>query len=394
MKILFVTPRLPYHPDRGDRVRVFNFARLLTKKHSLFLASFIQSREELKNVSELKKIFNQTTVILLQPWKSNLNVLTHFFSKLPYQISYYNSDVMRREIKEIVKREKINIIYTFHLRMAPYSIDLKDFYKILDLTDSVSLFLQRMLPFTKFYLKPLFYYEWLKVRRYEPMIAEKFDECWLISGIDKRAIEESASLSNIIIVPNGIDLAYFKRKNLEQDGENLLFVGYMGAESIDSIFYFYKKIFPQVKKEIPSSKFYIVGANPPAKVTKLARDKNVTVTGFVKDLRPYYEKATVMVAPMRFVAGVQNKILEAMAMEVPVVTSSFGNEGIDAHPGKEILIEDNAEDFARSIIGLLKDEKLRREIGVNARKFVEKNFTWRKVVDRMDEISEKISQRC
>jgi len=392
MKILFITPRLPYPSDRGDRVRVFNFAKVLSKKHSLFLVSFIQSKEELEYVEELEKIFNKATTILLKPWKSNLNVLTHFFSKLPYQVSYYGSNIMQREIKQIIGRKKIDVVYAFHLRMAPYAIDLKDIYKILDLTDSVSLFLNRMLPFAKIYLRPLLYNEWLKVRRYEPMITKRFDECWLISRIDKRAIKETGCLSNVVIVPNGIDLNYFKRKNLGLDSHNLLFVGYMGAESIDSVLYFYKKIFPFIKKEIPSSQFYIVGANPPRKITKLAQDENVIVTGFVKDLRPHYEKAAVMVASMRFVVGMQNKILEAMAMEVPVVTSRFGNEGIDARSGKEIFVEDNPKGFAHSVIELLKDKNLRREIGINARKFVERNFTWTKAFDRMDEISGKITE--
>lgn len=99
MKILFITPRLPYPPDRGDRVRVYNFVGVLSKKHSLFLLSFIQSREELKNVEELETLFNEVTTILLKPWESNLNMLTHFFSKLPHQVFYYNSDVMRRKVR-------------------------------------------------------------------------------------------------------------------------------------------------------------------------------------------------------------------------------------------------------------------------------------------------------
>ncbi len=390
MKILFVTPRFPYPPDRGDRVRVYNFARALSKKHSLFLLSFIQSREELKNLEELETIFDGTTTILLKAWKSNLSILTHFFSRLPHQVSYYKSDVMGRKVRQIIEEEKIDVVYTFHLRMAPHTIDLENIYKILDLTDSVSLFLRRMLPFSRIYLKPVLYNEWLRVRRYEPMITERFDECWLISKTDKRAIKGVSCPSSLIIVPNGIDLDYFKRDGLGLDSQALLFVGYMGAESVDSVLYFYNEIFPLIKKEVPSSQFHIVGTSPPRKIIKLAQNKDVIVTGFVKDLRSYYRKAAVMVAPMRFVAGVQNKILEAMAMGVPVVTSRFGNEGIDAQSEKEIFVENNPENFARSVIKLLKNEDLRRKIGINARKFVERNFTWRKISDRMDKIREKI----
>jgi|SRR3972149_5280771 len=393
MRILFLTPRLPFPPNRGDRLRSFHYGRVLSKKHSLSLLSLIQSDKEMQYVEDLKGIFDNVEVVLLKPWRSYLNMVLHFFSKMTLQVSYFYSKQMNKKVKEILKREKFDVIYTFSHCMAPYASEVKGAYKIFDLTDAISLFLRRMVRHRNIFLRPLLYWEYLKTKRYEPYIIKKFDECWFISPVDRDAISIPGNTSNIVLVPNGIDVDYFKPEKSKRNTNTILFVGYMGIESVITVLHFYKEIFPLVKKEIPSAKFYVVGADPPKKITKLASNENVVVTGFVEDLRLYYNEASVLAAPMRFVAGVQNKILEAMAMEVPVVTSRLGNEGIDANVGKEIFVEDEPKAFANCVVKLLKNEDLRKQVGANARRFVQKNFTWEKVVDRLDEIYLKISER-
>jgi len=394
LRILFITPRLPYPLDRGDRIRVYNFAKILAEKHSLSLCSLIQSKDEYKYEKNLQNLFDRIELILLKPWKSHMNMATHFFSKLPLQVAYFNSFEMRKKIEQILKDEKFDLIYSFHLRTAHYvnKLNLMNAYTVLDLTDSVSLFLHRILLHSKIYLKPIYYREWLATRRYEASIVKQFNECWLISNIDKRAIERLAPNSHLFIIPNGIDIEYFspyKRSNQKRVLENLLFVGYLGVQNVDAVLYFYRKIFPLIRSEFPLVKFYVVGANPPRQICRLD-DKSVIVTGYVEDLWSYYRKASVMVAPMRFVVGIQNKILEAMAMEVPVVTTNFGNEGIDARHEKEIFVADDPAEFANYVIKLLKNKELREEIGKNARKFVKKKFTWQEVAHRVDKILETI----
>ena len=390
MNILFLTPRLLFPVNRGDKVRPFNFARVLSKRHSLSLISLVESEEEFEFVNPLRKIFDKVEAVLLKPWQSKWNLFVNLFSNTPLQVSYYHSNEIQKRIAKIIEKDNPDVIYTFHLRMAPYVADFKGAYKILDLTDSVSLFLQRMLQYQKVYLKPILYNEWLRVKNYEPYIAEKFDECWLISKVDKESIGKCRS--NIEIIPNGIDYNYFSSKKQNAESTNIIFVGYMSFESTNAVLYFYKDIFPYIQREIRSARFYIIGANPPKRILKLGKDQSVTVTGFVNDLRPYYNRAAVMVAPMRFVVGMQNKILEAMAIEVPVVTTNLGNEGIDAQIGKEIFVEDDPRDFANRVVELLRDKNLRREIGASARKFVERHFTWGKVAERMDEIGRKIEK--
>ena len=390
MKILFVTPRLPFPPDRGDRLRYFNFARSLSIHHSLSLVSLIQTEEEFKYIEELKSIFDHVETVLLDPWKSNLNMAIHFFSKMPLQVFKFHSEKMQKKINEITNREKFDAIYAFHFRTAHYLKRIKGTYKILDSMDGIGLFLRRMLPKVNIYLKPIILREWVATKEYESKVLKEFDECWFISTVDKNSVKGTSARCNIHIVPNGIDTDYFRPERIGRDSSNLLFVGYMGIESIDAILFFYNNIFPSIREEVPTARFYIVGKDPPRKIIELVEDGNITVTGYVEDLRPYYNSAAVLVAPLRFVVGLQNKVLEAMAMKVPVVTTSLGNEGIFAKYGESIFVEDHPREFAQRVVELLRDKELRDRIGTNARDFVKERFSWSQVVQRMDVLSKDL----
>jgi glycosyltransferase involved in cell wall biosynthesis len=165
----------------------------------------------------------------------------------------------------------------------------------------------------------------------------------------------------------------------------------MGAESLDAVEYFYNRVYPAVRSKEPEAKLYVVGANPPDGLRALGeRDRSVVVTGFVDDLRDYYSQAAVVVAPMRFVAGVQNKVLEAMAMQVPVVATTYANEGIKGRPGQEIVIADDPEEFASAVVSLLQSPEERRTIGRNARRFVRSNFSWAAASERVDLIAREV----
>jgi len=392
LKILFLTPRLPFPPNRGDRLRYFNFAKVLSRKHSLSLISFIQSEKELSAIGGCEGIFDRVETVLLKPWRSYVNMALCFLSGSPLQVAYFHSRKMRKKIEETMKKEKYDAVYTFHLRMAPYSRGIKNAYKILDLTDAVSLFLRRMISHRHPLLRPIFHREAVSTNKYESEIVDDFDESWLISDLDRRAIE-CRTKDDLIVVPNGIDTDHFvPDPSFKREENSILFVGYMGVESVVTVKYFLKEIFPKVLAKIPSAKFYIVGADPPPEIKKLSKDKNIIVTGYIEDLRQYYGKASVLIAPMRFVAGVQNKILEAMAMEVPVVTSSLGNEGIDAAHGENIFVEDDPDMFALRVVDLLKDKALRESVGSNARKYVKGRFAWDSVAERMDRVAEIIAK--
>lgn len=394
MRIVFVTPRLVYPVNRGDKVRPFNFARVLSRKYELSLVSFIQSKDEIRYIETLKKWFNSVDTVFLPSKTSNLNVVCDLLSRNPLQVSYFKSSHFKQKLDKILDKEKFDLVYIFHLRMAQYLLNRNDLYRVLDLTDAVSLFIARLLKYAKWYAKPFYFLELSRLKEYEQQLMNHFEEYWIISEEDRKAIEIERRFNNLLVIPNGVDTEFFKifrgKRDILEKKKNIIFVGYMGVESIDAIFYFHSHILPIIRKEIPEVRFFIVGANPPSRVKALTQDKNIIVTGYVKDLRDWYSKASVAIAPMRFVAGMQNKILEAMAMSLPVVTTSYGNEGINAKDGEIIFVENEPGHFAQRVIQLLKDNNLRTEIGNKARKFVEQRYSWNVVLGRIEEIQRKI----
>lgn len=390
MNILFVTPRLLYPVNRGDKVRPYNFAKTLAKKHNLSLVSFIQTKAELQYVDPLKEFFSSVDTIYLPAWKSKVNMGLNILSGKPLQVSYFKDSLFDEKISEILVRKQIDVVYIFHLRMAQYFIKRNNVYRVLDLCDTVSFFMGRLLKHARWYMKPIYTYEIAKVKKYEQQLMDYFEEYWIISQEDRDALESNQKFSNIQIIPNGVDIEYFKNTEEGSGRKSIIFVGYMSVESIDAVFYFYDHILPIVRKEVPDVLFYIVGANPPDKVKALEKDKNIIVTGYVEDLREYYKKASVAIAPMRFVAGMQNKILEAMSMSLPVVSTFYGNEGINAKDGESIFVEDKPEHFAQKVILLLKNNEIRKKMGNSARKFVEENYSWYRVFERVNEVEKKI----
>ncbi len=387
MKILFLTPRLLYPVNRGDKVRPYGFAKELAKHHELSLISFIQRDEERAYLGNLKDIFCRIEVVPLRSWQSNLNMLLRLPSITPLVVCGWRSGAMQRKVQQILGENKFDVIYVYGLRMAQYTCKIKQSYRILDLCDSLSLFLKRMLHHARFYLKPIFLREWLTLKRYEPYVAKQFDECWFISSMDRDSIPALVANPRVFIIPNGVDTDHFAPDPVPSAPKDIVFVGYMGVESVDAVTFFYHQVFPKVRYEVPEAHFRIVGANPPRQVRQLAGDSSISVEGFVEDLPAVYHQAAVAVAPMRFSVGMQNKVLEAMATEIPVVTTAQCNEGIGATHGKELFVCDNAEEFTATLIRLLRDGDLRHRVGSEARAFVQRRFTWSKVVDRIEQVS-------
>lgn len=380
MNILFVANRFPYPPYRGDKLKIFNLAKRLSKNHTLFLLTFVQDKRDFGYVKELEKYFHKIELIYLPKYVSVLKCLFKLFSAKPFQIIYFNSRKFDNAYRRFVNENKIDVIHTQHLRMSQYSIKTKNIKRVLDLPDAYSLYWRRRAGLKKNFLVKLFNrIEYKKVIRYEDIIKE-FDLNLVCSDEDKEFLKNSHKTSKIEILPNGVDLDIFKDIKHDYSISNrVIFTGNMDyAPNIDAASYFVRQILPVIEKKVPEVKFYIVGQKPVAKVLNL-QSKNVIVTGFAEDLALEYSKSTVAVSPVRIGAGTLNKVLEPMAMGIPVVSTEVGFKGLGAESGEGVVLAGSTDDFAQNTIKLLENQKYREEVGLKGKKIVYENFSWDKI---------------
>lgn len=390
MKILFITPRLPYPPHGGDKLRAFNLIKYLSRKHSIYLVSFIESKKELECVAPMREYCVNVEVILLKPIQSYINCLLFSLSLVPFQVAYYRDRRMKDKICEVIKREKIDGIYIHLLRMAQYVKDVNEINRILDLTDSLSLSLKRSLKFRNHLFFAFYFIEWLKIMIYEPRIIKYFNGCLLVSNVDKEANKPLKKANNIAVIPNGVDFEYFKPKGNEYSRNSIVFIGNLHSfPNKDAVLYFCRDILPFIKKEIPDIKFYIVGINPTKKILELAKDKTVIITGGVDDSRPYLSDAAAMVCPIRVATGMQNKILEAMAMGLPVISTSIATLWMDKKEDSGVLIADTPMEFAKKVTEVIKDKNLREKLSISARKLIVESYDWNKNIKKLEQLFEE-----
>ena len=390
MRILCLTSRLPYPPDRGDRLRAFHFIEHLSAEHELTLLSFIAHDVEREHLAALKPYCREVRVLPMSPRRSALSVLLNLWRREPLQALYYRSQAMQRLVAETLAATPFDAAYIHLFRMAPYLADRTDLYRIVDLTDVISREIARSLPYRGLLWRLIYRLDRPRIERYERQVAETFEETWLISEADRQVLAAAAPTANIRVVTNGVDETHFYPTGQPSTPDSLIFVGHMGVpHNVDAAAYLVHEVLPRVRRQIPACTLQIVGARPSPEVQRLGREPGVTVTGFVPDLNEYLNRAAVFVAPLRFAAGVQNKVLEAMAAARPVVTTSLINEGLGARPDREILIADEADALAHHVVVLLQDADRRARIGLAGREFVQRTYSWRRVVERMQAIEQR-----
>lgn len=388
MNILFLCSRFPYPPDRGDRLRLFNIMKELSfSNHRLFLISFIARKEELNYIDHMKGYCEEIMVEHLPPHKSEMKAALGLFSEWPLQVAYYQSKNMKKRIDTFLNQKPVDLIYVHLFRMASYVQQRENPYRLVDLTDVISSEIERSLEYRAGLNKWIYSLELARIREYERRISAEFDECWVISQNDADILKKLSPRSSIAVIPNGVDMSFFRPLDNNTKKKIVIFVGHLRvAHNVDAVLYFYHNIFPLVTREHPETKFYVVGADPHSKIKRLSEDPRVVVTGYVPNLNDYLNMARVFVAPLRFSTGIQNKILEAMAAGLPVVCSSLANEGLKATVGEEIMVADDPSDFANLVSELVGCPEKAEFLATKGRAFVQKNTSWKLAVDRIGEI--------
>ncbi len=358
MKVLFLTSRIPYPPYRGDKLKIYNLIRQLAPHHEVHLLTFVQRASEERWTADLRQFCASVRTVRMPLVRSLLNCVRVLPTAVPFQVAYFDSAAMRSALAAALADIRPDVVHTHLIRMAPYTAELRGPARVLDLTDAVSLYLRRFMEAEHSALRRMaLHSELQRMLTFEPVI-RKFDRVLVCSATDRDALLGNVPGAPVSIMENGIDLERFSlpASPERKDPGRIIFTGNMSYyPNVDAAHYFAREIFPLVKEAVPQAKLYIVGQNPPRSVRALVSD-DVTVTGFVEDIRSEYLKSVVAVSPIRYGAGTLNKILEPLALGIPVVATS---QGIVAATGTDdglLTIANDPAQFAAEVIRVLRSD--------------------------------------
>ena len=374
MKILVILPRFPYPLEKGDKLRAFHQIRTLAANNEIYLFALSHRRVEEASVQELQKYCKEIRIARISRIGGVFRVLRNFFGVRSLQIGYWDSRKAQRMCRQFDAEVNPDVVYAQMVRTLKYAAHL-DRPKVLDFQDALSMNQERRMLTRKGLRYFFLHYEFKMLRSAEYNACSIFDRLTVISEIDSNAIPQHKD-TVIDIVRNGVDFDYCRPMQAQKRCD-VVFCGNMQYRpNIDAARFLVNEVMPVVWRSHPEALVTIAGATPTAAVRQLASN-SVTVTGSVDDIRPCYAQSRVFVAPMRIGSGLQNKLLEAMSMGIPCVTTPLANDSLKAVDGQQVLLGNNAEQLAAAIVRLLDDEAFARTLVGNATQFVNDNFSWK-----------------
>lgn len=387
MKLFVILSRVPYPLEKGDKLRAFNQIKQLSKTNQIILFALNDTELDENALEELKKYCVAISIMKFSKFTIFFNLIRAFFSGMPLQVGYFYFRKAQKKVDELIKKHKPDHIYCQLIRTAEYAKSHTSIPKTLDYMDVFSKGMERRIKTDPFYMKLILRIEYKRLLKYENKVFSYFNNKTIISEQDRNLIPHPQN-QEIRIIPNGVDTDYFKAISHEKEYE-LLFNGNMDyPPNVESVEYLVNKIMPLVWAKMPDIKLLISGASPNNRVLALA-SKNVVISGWVDDIRENFAKSKILVAPMQISIGLQNKLLEAMAMQVPCVTSALANNALGAIHNEQIMVAETPEQYANYIIELLQDNAKAKKIAMNGYQFVIKNFNWKSTTASLEQLFRK-----
>ncbi|MCB0734442.1 MAG: glycosyltransferase [Bacteroidetes bacterium] len=365
----------------------------MAEHHELYLIAFTEHPSEMTYQTDLESIFKEVHLVHQPVWRSWVNSALNFFYSTPFQIAYFRSRKMQQVVQNFVESHDIDVIHTQHLRMAQYTVNVRSCPRILDLPDAYSLYWERRKTVKRPLVNRLFdAIESSRVVNYERIVTE-FDLGLVCSVEDRDHMRNLHKKADIELLRNGVDLETFQFTEHDYSrNQTLLFTGNMDyAPNVDAVTYFVQHLFDPIRAKYPTVKLIIAGQRPVKEVRDLASEA-VVITGFVEDISEMYAQADVVIAPLRFGAGTQNKVLEAMAMGVPVVCTQIGFAGLEIESGEGVLYAPNDQQFVQSVLELLGSETKRREVGQKGLELARNRFSWDGITRQLEHYFEQVAE--
>lgn len=394
-ELIFLVHRIPYPPDKGDKIRSWNILRHLARSYRVHLGCFIDETRDWQFENNLREICAECCFLELDRTRAGVRSIAALWRGLPLTLPYYRDRRMTLWLKDLMKRRPITMGFAYCSAMAQYlqGQTTKPIRRVVDLVDLDSQkwleYGARASPLKRWILNR----EGHRLAAAERQIGADFDAVLLSSPVEMQELCELAPelRGRVHAIPNGVDSEYFspdhRFDNPYRPGQiPIVFTGAMDYwPNVDAITHFAQGIFPAVRERIPSAILVVVGSNPRPEILALTDSKCVRVTGRVDDVRPYTAHARVIIAPLRIARGIQNKVLEGMAIAKPVVASPEAVVGINVKAGQDLLIADGAAAFANAICEAATEDR-GRQIGTNARHRVLADYTWSGSLQRLDRI--------
>jgi sugar transferase (PEP-CTERM/EpsH1 system associated) len=393
MKILFACHRFPFPPNRGGKIRPFNMIRHLSQKHEVFVASLAHTQQELNDGAGLREYCADIYAEVVPEHVRRLQAARALMTVTPSSVAYFRSWRLGRRIEDVIRNIFFDAVIVHCAFAAQYVVEVPAKFRLMDFGDMDS---GKWLDYSRWRAFPLswaYHLEGHKLRGYEKQIAQSFDYCTVTTQGEREEFKKLNADVPLNVIPNGVDTGYFQPRPEQQYGNVIAFVGRMDYfPNIDGIVYFAERIFPIIRQNVPDAELNIVGSDPSRAVRDLATIPGIKVTGHVADVRSYLQHAKIAVAPLRMARGTQNKILESMAMGIPVVATPEAAKGIDAIPARHLLIASEAQQFAQQVIRVLKDERLREDLSDAGCRRVKDAHSWSRSLQLLDGILESLKK--
>jgi glycosyltransferase involved in cell wall biosynthesis len=386
MKLFIVLSRFPYPLDKGDKLRAYHQIRILSQYHDIYLAALTHQSVSSESLAELEKYCKEIRIFKLNFLTVFWNIILFFFRGLPLQCGYFYSKRIHKKVLRFFNEVKPEHLYSQLIRTGEYTKRLP-IKKTLDFQDVFSKGMYRRYKIAPFFLKPIFLMEYKRLLRYENRLFDFYDNKTIITAVDRDLIPHIHSKS-IHIIANGVDFESYSYNNQTKNFD-LIFTGNMSyAPNVDAAEFIVRHIFPALRETFPTLQLVLCGSTPSSRVQALKKE-GVTVTGWVDTIADYYAQSKVFVAPMQIGTGLQNKLLEAMAMKIPCVTSQLAGKPLEGiENGKEIIICSSLTGYIDAISLLLTNAEKYNELAENGYRFVKENYNWEATTKQLMKIME------
>lgn len=397
--LLFLAHRIPFPPNKGDKIRSYRWLKALADAYRIHLGTFVDDPEDRRYRSELEAMCEDLCLIGIRPRIRRLICLSGIPSRQALSVSYYRSRRLRKWLKSKLERQNVKNILVFSSTMAQYVFDAPSDVRCI--VDFVDVDAEKWNQYSRYHRWPkswIYHREGKALLRFERDVAKRSDSCVFVSREERelfcRLVPDVAHKTHSI--RNGVDTDFFSPNRVYENPYGsaekvLVFTGAMDYwANVDAVLWFARSVFCEIRRRIPEARFYIVGARPSREVLELSDIPGIAVLGRVEDIRPYLAFAKAAVAPMRLARGVQNKVLEAMAMARPVLATPDAIEGIEYADSLRHYIASEPEVLADRAVDLLEmGEERATRLGLSAREQVEKNYDWDAVMEEMRHLVEK-----